>query len=633
MQTPSNKLAWHAIGRVLAVAAVAVAITVYAALVIRPPLIYSAYGVFIDYPALPTGTLAETLGHPGGAASYLAAILAQLYYYPWVGGVVVAVLALLLGAGFERLAALCREGRHTPWPILLAPPLAVVAIHNRYVMVLDVLVGLALGVWAAVLMCRVAGRRPWVAAIASAVLAGLLWQAAGGAAMVFALTVSLYIALAGRCWMAGLVPAVVTPAAVWVGGVWLAVLTGGQAFLRLTPFAGEAFATDAVVRAAAAGLFAWGPVLVVGSVVAARWGHKVDAGQPKKQGGRGAGPKQGWLRRLGPGRAAERVLAVGLVAAVVLLSPQVHRKRLFEALHNARNERWADCVEAIRRIPLGQYDFYCNHLANRALCRLGTLTERMFCLPQGRPALLLLTADVPNSRAKFALLGQCSAELGHLNLAQRMGYEALEEQGPCPWVLELLATIHAAKGQPEAARVLYTALARDVVHHNRGRAQLAMLDKDAEMTGQPWVRAMKANMWGQDHPYGVEDEQFILQGMLSSNAGNKAAFEYLMAYYLLTRQLEKVAAGVGRLGELGYRRIPTHIEEAVMIYSSMTRRQVPLFGMQMSPQTVQRYNEFTAVLKRLGGDKGTAMGAMAADFGDSYFFYYRFNVSGAGANR
>jgi len=633
MQTPSNKPAWHAVRRVSAVGVVAVAIAIYAALVIRPPLIYSAYGVFIDYPALPTGTLAETLGHPGGAASYLAAILAQLYYYPWVGGVAVAALALLLGAGFERLAALCRGRWRTAWPILLAPPLAVVAIHNRYVMVLDVLVGLTLAVWAAVAMCRVAGRRPWVGAIASAVLAGLLWQAAGGAAMVFALTVGLYIGMVRRCRMAGLVPVIAAPAAVWVWGVGLSAMTAGQAFLILTPLVGEVFATDAVVRAAAGVLFAWGPALVVGSVVAARWAHKADAGQPKKHRGKGGRPKVGWLGPLGPGRALEGVLAIGLVAAVVLLSPQVHRRRLFDALHSTRNERWADCVEAIRRIPLGEYDFYCNHLANRALCRLGTLTERMFCLPQGRPALLLLTADVPNSRARFALLGQCSAELGHLNLAQRMGYEALEGQGPCPWVLELLAAVHAAKDQPEAARVLYTALARDIVHHDRGRACLAMLDKDAEMTGEPRVRAMRANIWGQDYPYGVEDEQFILQGLLSSNAGNKAAFEYLMAYYLLTRQLEKVAGAVGRLGELGYARIPTHMEEAVMIYSSMTRRQVPLFGMQISPQTVQRYNEFTAVLKRLGGDKGTAMGAMAADFGGSYFFYYMFNISGVGANR
>jgi hypothetical protein len=111
--------------------------------------------------------------------------------------------------------------------------------------------------------------------------------------------------------------------------------------------------------------------------------------------------------------------------------------------------------------------------------------------------------------------------------------------------------------------------------------------------------------------------------MLQDNPSNKMVFEYLMAYYLLTRQTSKIAEHLPRLGELGYARIPRHYEEALAVHSAATREPVPV-----RPETIKRFKAFSQQYAPLKDRKDVAVRRLAPQFGDSYFYYHVFRISG-----
>ena len=71
---------------------------VYLWLAVEPRLIFHGAGVITNFPSFYTTRqfLVEHLSYPGGPVEYLAAFLSQLFYYSWLGAIVVGVQAWLL---------------------------------------------------------------------------------------------------------------------------------------------------------------------------------------------------------------------------------------------------------------------------------------------------------------------------------------------------------------------------------------------------------------------------------------------------------------------------------------------------------------------------------------------------------
>ena len=107
------------------------------------------------------------------------------------------------------------------------------------------------------------------------------------------------------------------------------------------------------------------------------------------------------------------------------------------------------------------------------------------------------------------------------------------------------------------------------------------------------------------------------------------ACEYLMTLFLLTRNNEKIAANIHRLREAGYDRLPTHLEESILIHLS-SGKQVDLDGWTISQNSQGRFRKYLEIYKRYKGNKQAAIGALAQEFGNTYYFYSMFNISGVG---
>ncbi|UCG49563.1 MAG: hypothetical protein JSU94_07240 [Phycisphaerales bacterium] len=594
---------------------------------IEPRLLYHAFGVYIDWPELSTDRafLWQSVSHPGGPAEYVAAVLSHWYYYSWAGALIITCLASLLCAGTNALARLAGAARGTL--LCYVPAVAILMLYGRYSHLLATLLALLTAVWFSVLYGILPLRRSAYRVGAFVAMFSILYYIAGGAGLLFALLAAIH-ELRSRRLLPCILILVSVPASPFIlSRIWFSP-TVRDAYLLLLPFDTKPMlGIDSVSRFVSKALYLLIPLTI--ALLALRHAissKRLPASHPK----RGASPPQksfAPLRRPGSKLAARAFVLAVVAVAAACASFNGSRKKSFLVTYCSRLGMWDRLLRAAAQLPLADYDFYCNHQVNRALYHTGRLADRMFSFPQSRAALLLFTEAVPHSVPKFQMLSDTLLDMGNLNLAEQWAHETFEIQGNCPFALEKLALIYLAKDQPEAARVFLNRMSMDLIYHDRAEELLERIDSQPQTGGDPRIQQWRSLGWTEDHAFSVYSEEFMLTNMLKDKK-NRMVFEYLMALYLLTRRPEKVVENLHLLDDFGYERIPRHYEEAIMVYSDMTRDKVPLRGRQINPETIRRYKAFVQRYGPLRQNRNAAFAALASDFSDSYFFYHIFRVSG-----
>jgi len=107
------------------------------------------------------------------------------------------------------------------------------------------------------------------------------------------------------------------------------------------------------------------------------------------------------------------------------------------------------------------------------------------------------------------------------------------------------------------------------------------------------------------------------------------AFEYLMACYLLTGQVDRIAAKIEQLEEFDYEGIPTLYEEAMLIYFGSQGRKIDLNKSNIRRETFDRYVKFVQLRNSMRPDnRQIVLKRLISEFGSSYFFYLTFGRVG-----
>jgi hypothetical protein len=293
---------------------------------------------------------------------------------------------------------------------------------------------------------------------------------------------------------------------------------------------------------------------------------------------------------------------------------------------SAEREQWAEVLTYAGQLPPA--DVWNVFQVNRALYHRHELLERMFAYPQVPDAARTLALQFESLTATAQQVPlECSDlffDLGRINESEHMAYEALELFGARPRTLQRLVHLHAIKGEPDAARRYLAVLECSLGYRGWARDCLRQLEADPTLSDEPLVASRRALMVHQDFT-GKLDLETMLGHLLERNAQNRMACEYLLAYYLLTRRIDKVVANLHRLEAFGEARWPRYCEEALLIYLEMTRTPPSTWrGHPISPETWRRNAEFVQALGRFPGPTPAAFQTLHRDFGDSYFFFFVF---------
>jgi hypothetical protein len=591
---------------------------VYLGWVVEPRLLFHGADRITDFPSFYTtwSFLASHLSRPGGPVEYLSAFLAQLFYFSWLGALVITAQAWAFALVMTYL--LRRTGLKRLQVVAYVPALLLLALYSRYTWFFPTTMALLCALALASGYLRLAaGRTPATSATVFAGLALVCYYAVGPAVLLFGLTCAIPELLSpGRRRLAGwyALLAAALPYALGVGVFGVSSLNAYRDLLpvswKLQYFAARRRGVEMVYV-----LYLLAPVMMaVGGILSALWaGHR--RGKPARDGRAPKSPHAGRWKTLPWRWLAQTIGLVAAGAVVAWGSFDQAQKTHFAVDYYAYHRMWPEVLAAGRA---GRADPFVLHAVNRALYHTGQLGESMFAWPQEPTCLCLADPRYPWAYwPNWAV----HLELGFINHAENALMECLAALGDRPMILQQLALINMVKGNIGTARVYLGVLRTTLFHRGWARHYLDLLERGPDLATDADVQALRQVALEKDYPWLDVSEEDMLLCLLEKNSKNRMAFEYLMASYLLHRQLTRFVKHLEELPGRGYQTLPRHYEEAILVYAATARTTVRLSGYPPRDEARAQMEHFVGVLRRHGGDRQAARAELARDYGDSYAFY------------
>ncbi|MDR2496913.1 MAG: DUF6057 family protein [Tannerellaceae bacterium] len=544
------------------------------------------------YPAFFTGVwFAENyFDFPGYPSEYLARFITQLYRFPLLASVLVA---LILSAIY-RLGTALFAGRAYSHAVGYVSVVGLMMMHSDYWHDLrfDLLVLLVFSA-----LCLLSASfnklRRIPLCIACAVLSGGVLYAGG------LLPSALFIIMASM--MLAARPKAAWPE--WTGGLLIVALAFGIRFaLSVHDVKQEAVDMMRIYPFAAFPFVLYGAILAAGILALT---------------GRGLRTKL----RIRPLYLASAMLAVPCI--FLLLSSVVNReeKQSLTVQHYALSCRWEETLEAARlcKHPDRNTAFY----TNEALYRTGKIHSDLFLYNQSFGSAGLMLPE-ENTLAEILPNQHIYLYLGAISLSVKWGREAANVYGMNPFVMLNLIKAYLAGGYiPEAHKILnlleHAPFEAEAARYYRRLAlDTSLIRQDRELAE---IRSALTPVTVVARQNPVMNLPFLAQfpGL------NRMAYDYLLLAALLDNQTERFAYYVTKLKDFGYGNIPKLYLEG-LIYLSLYRDNpldMDMYGFDMN--TVYRFrdfqNELLAVASR---NPSEASGILKQKYGDTYWYYLLF---------
>jgi len=584
--------------------------------------------------------LIEHLARPGGLMEYLGAFFGLFFRIGWAGAAILTALTAILCVSWRyclrRLGMPAGATRH------LLPAFFVAWAHGRYETLLSSTAAVVVAVVLLALFLLVPPRAFWPKQLVFIPLSCLVYSVCGGVVVLFlalylfhlffdeafASSVSLKAKIA-----AAAIATVYVLALPWAASV---VYYGGLpviAYEHLIPQRWKQGVSIEVILLESA-------MVVIGllSAIAARHCERVSAGPL----GRAwfAFKHSRWA-----GWALVPLTGFLLLSCTLLLSFNRNEKTLVTLDFLADSGRWKDYLflldeasshPVFTRPPEEVLPDLAPVLlnTNRSLSHEGLLAEKIFSYPQTLGVSSLLPSD-----QKFCLLNRqvllpyarLSFELGRVNEAEQMFYDAWAYCGCRASLLRDLARLNIVKGRFEAARVFLNILKQAPFERAWAVATEEQMDRDPSLAWDQRLKWIRSCNLTEDcvgtSAYGAQEK--VLALLLVANPQNKMAYDYLMGTFLLTGQEENLVNYMAMLRNFGYNEIPRHYEEATLAYLARKNpMSVNLYGYKIKGETVRRFKGFEDLAAPCGGDPAKLWSALSATHADTYWFHHKMGMTG-----
>lgn len=302
------------------------------------------------------------------------------------------------------------------------------------------------------------------------------------------------------------------------------------------------------------------------------------------------------------------------------------------------NRMWESVLKEAKRIPLRLYEknkiLY--EIVFKALYHSGRLPYEEF----DYPAFLLLNFAYPRPGAAHIFLRYTNAteisdtcfSLGLINHSELMAFLALEIANEPVRPMQQLVMVYILKGDKKTAQILLNRLEKSLLYKKWAQKYSLILENNALLEREPYLAQAKSRMIKADDPKDGElliriaykyDYEGVFKRLLSENKNNRMAFEYLMAYYLLMGQTEKIIENLDQIDNFGYLDIPLNYQEAILINMFKTQDFNPdLKGRKINPLLEEKYRYFNEVYRKYNHDKIATYNALRQEHSNSYFLYY-----------
>jgi hypothetical protein len=325
-----------------------------------------------------------------------------------------------------------------------------------------------------------------------------------------------------------------------------------------------------------------------------------------------------------PRRVVEIVvlgLTMIILAVFVTTTFNSRHKIVLKIQRYAQQQQWAKVLNTAEENRDVLHRLITFHY-NRALYHSGHLLDDLFAYPQIEGENGLIRNSGPSFDFPYAV-AILMFDLGNINSAQTWANEALSIEGESARILKLLALIHLEKNELNAAELYINKVAKTIGNQKWVEHYKKLLTESHLIPNDPAFANRALNSVGDNFLIRFGNTYGELKMFYEAGTPSKMAFEYLMAYNLLSRRLDRVAALAPHFLNLPYTNLPQHLEEAlILIGMSGVNYDVNLNAFDFSPDKVNGLRQFMSIIEKHNNNPQYAQGELVKLFGDTYWYYH-----------
>ncbi len=541
------------------------------------------------------GYLAETTGKPGGLAEYIGRFITQFYVNPWLGGAIIAVLLLIVQRQVLFIS-LKFGNKPTYLPITFIPSLFYfLLLCNEHIMPAGMV---ALVITLAAVQFYLTIQHTGFRMLYVLCMIPMLYGLAGGIVMIFiVLCIAVEIrkneisrtqqlTFAGVCVLCSIFSVLFAKA--WLVQYPLFRLWTGIGYYRfqmIFPF------TLALL---------WIMVVLIPLVF---WFL----------------PEVKQLNKIFRLIGIQVVILIFVTSYGISMTADWKKEEIMQYDFFVRTQQWDKIIGmADRKPPMSPLSV---SYLNLALCKEGLMAERMFHYFQNGPEGLLPTFVKDFTMPMMA--GEVYYHLGFVNTAQRYAFEAMEaipDYQKSSRAVKRLAETNLINGEYAAAKKYLNLLQRTLYYKKWADMVMDYLGDEDKIASVPEWTELRKYRTKTNFLFSEQEKDMMLGVLLQQDFTNRKAYEYLMAYCLLTKDLKHFASYYPLGKSIGYQHIPRSYQEALIYIWGLTNVDLSTIPYPISEEVklqVKHYGKIYTANQH-------AEPLLKKDFSNTYWYYLHF---------
>jgi len=324
----------------------------------------------------------------------------------------------------------------------------------------------------------------------------------------------------------------------------------------------------------------------------------------------------------------QKVITAGLILPVVILSATLIMLITGYNSQNARvinlenlifEEKWDEAIRYQEKYPaenlIGEF-FY-----NVALSENDQLCDRLFYGRQdfGTGSLILEWSSEHLNWGSYSFYA-----MGLINEAQRWAYEEMVVYGFSPQNMKMLTKTSLLTGNYRLAKKYTGILGKTLFYRNWAREYEKMTVDTSLIRSHPELSNRLKILPGSDFFIHLESPESNLPLLVDENPKNRRAFEYMMSWLMLGKNVDILVNNIRLMKNMGYTRIPRHIEEAILIYYNSQGVFPDMGGLSISGDTRARFDQYFTTYVTARQNPSTLKETMQKQFSNTFWYYFQF---------
>ena len=286
----------------------------------------------------------------------------------------------------------------------------------------------------------------------------------------------------------------------------------------------------------------------------------------------------------------------------------------------ARNEKWNEILKyAEKKPPRNNLSLA---MLNLALAKTNRMGDQLFRYEQNGFNGLFLSfareyvAPMMGSEILF--------QLGLINASQEYSFESTETTpnlDKSVRAIKRLAETNLINGQYEVARKYLKILQKTLFYRKWAGQTMKYLYNEDLINNHPVYGAKRKLIPRRDFFFKIQNMEEILKLMIHDNPSNNMAFQYLMSFYLLNKDLRNFMNTLPLINTMKYNRIPVAYEEAIMyVIGLATENPMTNTDFRISTETKARMQAYADIYTT----RRDAQQILGTRFGNTFWYYLHY---------